>query len=171
MLITILIIAISVLVICILVCVITRLVKRVKERRLNNVEIEVIPVEKVENAKDIELAQSGQKLVVEDLDDYVEPRKRLSGLPFTGQTGHAPIEIVTGDYNSNISVRHLLEPGSNVTVLRDSIEVSSASAVDTRPATASVLQFRQLDYNEPTSRGGGTGGPESELVSNSSARQ
>ena len=169
MLITILIIAISVLVICILVCVITRLVKRVKERRLNNVEIEVIPVEKVENAKDIELAQSGQKLVVEDLDDYVEPRKRLSGLPFTGQTGHAPIEIVTGDYNSNISVRHLLEPGSNVTVLRDSIEVSSA--VDSRPATASVIQFRQLDYSEPTRRGGGTGGQESELISNGSAHQ
>ena len=121
---TVMIIVITLLVICILAYVIIRLVKRVKDRRLNNVEIEVTPIEKVEKGKDTEMGQSDQKFFVEDLDDYTETKKHTKGLPFTGHAPNAPIEIVSGDYNSNTTMRHLLEPNSNITVLRDSIEVS-----------------------------------------------
>lgn len=124
LIVTVMIIVITLIAICILACVIMRLVKRVKERRLNNVEIEVTPVEKVEKGKDAELGQSDLKFSVEGLDDYTDTKKHTKGLPFTGHAPNAPIEIVTGDYNSNTTMRHLLEPNSNITVLRDSIEVS-----------------------------------------------
>lgn len=59
--------AICVVLILIIILAVLLIVRRVKERRLNNVEIEVIPMVK----KITDLSQSAQKLnSVEELDDF-----------------------------------------------------------------------------------------------------
>lgn len=59
--------AICVVLILIIILAVFLIVRRVKERRLNNVEIEVIPMVK----KITDLSQSAQKLnSVEELDDF-----------------------------------------------------------------------------------------------------